>query len=798
MAEGNAPGAPGMTPRWTSSRKSGVGTALTSDSLVWFSISHGIFNELYWPRVDKACTRDIGMAVTDGMDFFSEEKRHADSQTQYMAEGVPAYKIISTCKQGRYQIEKEILTDPRRDTVLQFTRFKALAGKLEDYRLYLLAAPHLDNKGLGNTAWVGDYKGVPMLFARRNGNSMAIACSAPWLRMSAGYVGASDGWQDLHRNKRMTWEYERAEDGNVALTGEVDINEAGAGVLIAIGFGSTEYEAGNRARASLQDGFELAKDAYVKGWQDWQNTLTPIEEEAKREKDLYRISTAVMRVHEAKKFEGGYIAGLSIPWGIIRGDDDLGGYHLIWPRDMVETASAMLAAGARHTPLRVLHYLQATQEADGHWPQNMWLDGSAYWDKVQMDETALPILLIDLARRNGAIDEVNVKRFWPVVRLAASYIVKNGPISQQDRWEEDPGYSPFTLAAEIAGLLAAADIADLHGDRSCADYMRETADLWNGNIERWIYARDTGLAREYGVDGYYVRIAIPDKMGTVPPYMSDIPIRNRPTGHDSFKAGHIVSPDALALVRFGLRAADDPRILNTVKIMDDMLKVDTPYGTAWHRYDEDGYGEHEDGSPFDGTGIGRAWPLLTGERGHYELAKGDKDYAGKLLHDMETLAGDGGLLSEQVWDTDDIPEKELVKGRPSGSAKPLVWAHAEYIKLRRSIKDGRVFDMPPQPVQRYIVEKTGTPFAAWRYNQKCRGIPAGKVLRIEVLAPVSVHWSADGWNTVKDTAARDTGLGVFVADLPTDKLPSGTKVVFTFYWLESRNWEGTDFEITIE
>jgi glucoamylase len=303
----------------------------------------------------------------------------------------------------------------------------------------------------------------------------------------------------------------------------------------------------------------------------------------------------------------------------------------------------------------------------------------------------------------------------------------------------------------------------------------------------------TDLARGTGVEGYYVRIAPPEVSDAASPSGGFVPIKNRPPGQSLEPAGQIVSPDALALVRFGLRAPDDPRILNTLKVIDALLKVETPFGPAWHRYNDDGYGEHADGSPFDGTGIGRAWPLLTGERANYELAAGHRQEAGELLRTMEAFANKGGLIPEQVWDAPDIPGLELFFGRPSGSAMPLVWAHAELIKLHRSLQDGRVFDMPPQPVKRYQVEKVTSPYAIWRFNHKARAIPAGSTFRVEVLAPSTVRWSTDDFRTSNEVAARSTSLGVFIADLPTAGLPEGTQIKFTFYWPEADRWEGTDF-----
>ncbi|HTP60371.1 MAG TPA: glycoside hydrolase family 15 protein, partial [Spirochaetia bacterium] len=504
-----APGWPGIEPRWTSSAKQGVGASLSPASRVSFTVSHGIINEIYYPRVDRACTRDMGMLVASDDGFFSEEKRNAEHRVSLLAPGVPAYSLSNTCAAGRYRIDKEVLTDPQRETFLQRTRFTALKGNASDYRLYALLSPHIGNRGWGNTGWVGDYKGVGMLFAERDGTCMALACSCPWLNRSVGYVGSSDGWQDISRNRRMTGSWERAENGNIALTAEVDLGSSSGDFVVALSFGRNAAEAGNRALASLSDGFERARRDYIHEWTQWQGGLAwpgGKKETGHPGADLFRVSTAVIRVHEAKNFPGGLIASLSIPWGSAKGDDDLGGYHLVWPRDLVETAGGLLAAGGRETVHRVLHYLQSTQEADGHWPQNMWLDGSPYWSGVQMDEAAFPILLVDLAMRQNAIDRAERDRLWTMVRRAAAFLVCNGPVTQQDRWEEDPGYSPFTLSVEVAALLCAADLAEAAGETAMAGYLRETADAWNDGIERWTYAQGTDLAAQVGVKGYYVRI----------------------------------------------------------------------------------------------------------------------------------------------------------------------------------------------------------------------------------------------------------------------------------------------------
>ncbi len=796
VAERFAPGSPGSAPRWTSSAKAGVGTSIHPHRRVWFTLSHGIFNEIYYPRLDQACTRDLGLIITDGRGLFSEEKRDTESEITWMMPGVPAFRLVNTHRRGGYRLEKSILADPRHDAVLQRTRFRPLLGQLGDYRLYVLLAPHLANQGQGNNAWVGEHKGAPMLFAQRGEVALALACSVPWHQGSVGYVGASDGWQDLHRHSRMTWAYQRAENGNVALTAEVNLSASRGDFVVAVGFGRTPEEAGESAHESLQDGFERAENYLMAEWQAWQRSVTLPRDKGSR-RDLAPHSLAVLRTHESKQIPGGIIASLSIPWGFTRGDNDIGGYHLVWPRDLVEAAGAFLAVHAREDVHRVLGYLEQTQAQDGHWSQNMWIDGKPYWSGIQLDETAFPILLLNLARREKAVNGRDLERFWPMARRAALFLVLQGPVTGQDRWEENPGYSPFTLAVTISALLAAADLAELAGETSLAGFLRETADTWNDSVERWTYVSGTPLARRIGVEGYYVRIAPPESAGAASPRQGFVPIKNRPPGQSLEPAVEMISPDALALVRFGLRAPSDPRILNTIKVLDALLKVDTPLGPCWRRYNGDGYGEHPDGSPFDGTGVGRAWPLLTGERAHYELAAGHRQEALRLLHALESFANEGGLLSEQIWDAADIPPRELFRGRPSGSAMPLVWAHAEYLKLRRSLQDGRVFDLPIQPVQRYLERQTVSPHVIWRFSHKCRALPAGKILRVEVRAAATIRWTHDRWATPLEARTRDTGCGLHMADLPTAKLAGGTRLEFTFHWTDAQRWEGANFTVDV-
>ncbi len=794
-----APGWPGIPAKWINSAKSAVGTAANPASRTWFTISKGIITEVYYPRVDQACTRDMEFIVTDGKDFFSEEKTDTNHHVEYMADGVPAIKIINTCKHGNYQIVKEIITDPNSASILQRVNIYPLKKKLKDLKLFALISPHLGNTGSGNNAYAGNHKGKNMLFAEHKGLALAMSCSVNWKKCSVGFVGFSDGWQDLNKHKHMAWQFQQAENGNVALMGEVNLSEVPAdGFVVSISFGNNIAEAGQRALASSFDNFEDIKENFIQEWQKWQENLYSIKGLKKDTITEYLISAAVLKTHESKRKTGGLIASLSIPWGGTKGDEEYGGYHLVWPRDLVEIAGGLLAIGAFEDTRKSIDYLMLTQEFDGHWPQNMWLDGTVYWDGVQMDQTALPILLVDLANREGALKQGDLYRYWPMVQKAAQYIVCNGPRTPQCRWEENAGYSVYTIATEIAALLVAAEIADHNDEKFMANYLRETADYWNGNIEKWTYVTQTNLSKKIGVDGYYIRIAPKEMFDESIPDGDITQIVNRLAGENMVSARELISPDAIALVRFGLRSANDPKILNTLKAIDALLKAETPAGDCWYRYNGDGYGEHKDGSPFNGTGIGRLWPLLAGERGHYEVAAGNISYAMELLDSMEKSTNEGGMIPEQIWDSEDIPEKDLFKGKATGAAMPLAWAHAEYIKLCRSVKTKKIFDMPTQTWERYVQNKHVSNFEVFRFSDKIKTIHPGKKLRIETMADASIRWTFDNWNVTYNSPVKNTELGIYYVDLATENIKPGSKIEFTFYWIDSDKWENENFVILVD
>src|SRR3954447_24998316 len=672
---GHAPGAPGIAPTWTSSAKDVVGCGL-GPARLWFTLGFGIVNEVYYPRVDIPQIRDLGFIVAGPDGFWSEVKRNENYTLRPLAPGVPAVEILH--QHARYTLRLRVTPDPRRDVLVIECRLDPVPAADSgggDLGLYVLVAPHLGATGYDNVATVERYRARRVLMAEQGPFGMALAAvdqhqHDAFGRASAGYVGTSDGWQDFARNGAMRWQYQTAGPGNVALLGELPRR-----CVLALGFGSSAEAAATLAISSLIQPFANVLQQQIADWERW---LAGCAEHSVSTLDLPQaisrqaaISAVVLRSHLDKTYPGAMVASLSVPWG--HTGNQLGGYHLVWPRDLVECAGAMLAFGAEPEARDTLRYLIATQNEDGHWSQNQWLGGTPYWQGLQLDETALPVLLATGLEERDALRGTEVE---DMVRRALGYIARTGPSSGQDRWEENEGINAFTLAVCIAALVAGAQLLP----EPESDWALALADFWNEQIEAWTTVSGTELARQYDVPGYYVRVAPPGIVTEAGASTAIVPIRNR-RGDGGLRGDQQIGTEFLQLVRFGLRRADDPLILGSLKLADALLRTDTPSGPVWHRYLGDGYGEHADGSPFDGTGIGRGWPLLTGERGHYEIEAGRLAEARALLATMAQQAGDAGLLPEQVWDAADIPERELFNGKPAGSAMPLAWAHAEYLKL---------------------------------------------------------------------------------------------------------------------
>ena len=408
------------------------------------------------------------------------------------------------------------------------------------------------------------------------------------------------------------------------------------------------------------------------------------------------------------------------------------------------------------------------------------------WTGGQLGETSLPVMLFDLANRSGLLSAGDRRRYWLMVRRARAHRPAGAFGSGRPLGRRPRLHAVFAFRHDRR-LSSRAQLAQEQGDDALGRIFLETADAWHDSLDYWTYVEDTPLARRVGVPGYYLRVAPPDRHGSPKKYRGKLELWYRRWPQNEQPPEDVVSVDALAFVRFGLRAPDDPRIVNTVRVIDALLKTDTPFGPVWRRYNRDGYGEKRDGSPFDGeSGIGRSWPLLTGERAHYELLAGRPREAERLLAAMECFAGDGKMLPEQVWDAEDIPSRDLFFGRPSGSAMPLAWAHAEYIKLRRSLAEGRAFDLPPQTWQRYVVQQAEGRHVIWRIDHQRPTLPQGKILRIMLDAPATLEWKGDWRGSGGRASTANAGEDIHYIDLPTEGLPPGCSMRFQFNSVQAK------------
>lgn len=784
----NAFGAPGIEPRWTSSAKDGIGTAYHSSSRVWFTLSHGIVNEIYFPHVDTPNTRDLQFLITDGESFCHEERRDLLHHTEHPEPNALLYRFTNSDREGRYRLVKEIVVDPHSSVLLMHTRLDVLDPKLRGkLSLYALLAPHMKGTGKNNTAWWCGLDGRKLFDVQREDIDLSFGCTPDFTRRSVGYVGFSDGWQDLMDNFTMDWEFEQAEDGNIALIGEIDLSD-GMEFTLGVGFGRTRHSASAHLLQAFATPFADQREKYISQWQRTRAEVD-LSGHTKDGGSLMRVSQCVLLAHEDKTFQGAFVASLSIPWGETKDDSDRGGYHLVWTRDMVQTATALLAYGQTESPLRALIWLACVQAADGSLPQNSSIAGEAYWHGIQLDEVAGPILLAWRVQQADALRQFDP---WPLVSRAARYVILHGPVTSQERWEENSGYSPSTLATIIASVVCAAEFSRGRKDTRAADFLLDYADWLVAHLEEWTVTTRGELVK--GTPRHYVRITPADPKHAVAspdPDEAEIVIAN---GGGTHPARNIVSGDFLHLVRLGVRAADDPLIVDSLAVIDHVLKRDLPQGPCWRRYNHDGYGQKPDGSAYDGTGEGRCWPILTGERGHYELAAGRDPLP--FIDAMETFANEGGMLPEQLWDADDLPEGTMKRGRPTGSAMPLCWAHAEYVTLVRSHKDGVCFDRIEPVYQRYAKAGTSSTIDMWTLAHQPQRIAQGNTLRIITEKAATIHWSVDGWVTANDLDTREAGLGCWCGDLPSAQLSARTRIVFTLLWQEG--WEGQDFQVLID
>ncbi len=673
-AAGTAPGAPGSVANWTEGDKDGFGSATRLASKVWFTLDDGEMTEVYYPDLGTPSARNLEFVVSDGRSFTETERADARHRVQLIDRRSLTYRQVNTARSGRWRMTKTYVTDPAQAAVLVDVEFESLTGR--PYRLYAIYDPGLSNGGDDDSGISED----EALIAFDDRAASALVTAPSFRRASSGFKGASDGWTDLGDDHRMDWTYRSALDGNVVQTGETALTglRGNRKMQLALGFGEAGGEASAVARRSLRGGFERAARSYADGWHDYLEELKRPRSVAGME-TTYDVSLMVLAAAEDKTYRGGAIASPSMAWVWGNLVNYSGPYHLVWSRDLYQAATAQLAAGDREAAERALDYLwERQQKPDGCFPQNSNLDGSPHWPNLQLDEVSYPVVMSWQLRRFDAGTFAHVQR-------AIGCILQNGPDSQE-RWENAEGYSPATIAAEIAALVTGADIARRNGDAAAAASWLETADAWRANLERWTLTTNGPLAGH----PYYVRLTVDGNANAGTEYtIAD--------GGPTVDQRSVVDPSFLELVRFGVKPADDPHILSTLSVVDRELSELTPNGRFWHRYNHDGYGETASGGPFPGTledrGIGRLWPIFAGERGEYELAAGRP--ARHRLASIAATANEGLMLPEQVWEG---------SGEGTLSATPLAWTHAQFVRLAWSIDAGGPVEQPSIVACRYTKE----------------------------------------------------------------------------------------------
>ena len=625
---------------WPTAAKNGFGTSTSLTSRVWFTLANGVMTEVFYPTLDVPNVQTLQLQVNIGGrveteldDTFHRVEPNASSLT---------FRQINSARSGQYTITKTYVTDPRADTVLIDLDFNSrTAAKLSVYY-----DPSLNNSGMHDSGWSKD--GALLAVDGNKASALIPNC----------------GFAEVTGRAK----------GNVVQVGQLKQNKC----TLALGFGRSPGQAASAARFSLARGFETVKREYEAGWYKYVATLPRIA----KHQQQFNMAAMVLKGLEDKTFRGASIASPSAPWGggPNANEPTISGYHAVWARDLYHVATAFIAIGDRAAANRLLDYVfQVQQKSDGSFPQNSWIDGRPIGGGLQMDEVALPLVLAYQLRRND-------RQAWlKHIKTAADFIVRHGPRTDQDRWEEKPGYSPATIAAEIAGLVCAAEIARINRDEPAAKKYLDTADTWAQNVEKWT------VTKGGDVSGYYLRITEnedPNDGAKMEINSSSLVVDER----------RILDAGFLELVRLGVKDPRDRLIVESLKLIDQLIKVETPVGEAWYRYNHDAYGETLSGGNYDGrNGIGRLWPLLTGERGEYEIAAGDVESARKRLDTMAAFANDGLMIPEQVWD-----------GHGTGSATPLAWSMAQFIRLAMNIEQRRNVETPAIVWERYVGSRTKT------------------------------------------------------------------------------------------
>lgn len=773
---GRASDGPGQPSPWSYSGKQGIGssyeaykdlqfsdTAATGKvSKVWFSLAQGVVTETMYGLIHHAQIRELQIAVT-GEGWTAFEKTDTVSHIAYIhtdADGrplSPAYRLTNTDKQGRFVIIKDIFTDPDRQSLMMRVTVQALKGPVVPFVILdpSMANTSGDDQGHANvdvlTAWQSS----------RTGGDTALALSAnvPFKKATVGFTGVNDGIADLKQHQQLIALHNATTTrGNILLVGQLPTVNNTATYDLAVGFGSDAEAATTEARGTLKDGYTKVLAAYngtgaAIGWEDYLASLSDLPSLVPLSEDkgkLLYASALMLKVQEDKTYAGALIASLSNPWGdTVYSDVSATGYKGVWPRDFYQVAMAMAALGDRETPLAAYRYLPTVQVrpdtpgnrgATGWFLQKSHVDGTPEWVGVQLDQTAMPILLgARLAQMQILGQDELLSSYRSMLKPAAEFLSHGGtvgldwnsatitpPYAQQERWEEQEGHSPSTTAAVIAGLAAAADIAAQAGDTDAAKLYTDKATDYAAKLDQRLFTTTGKVRGDEKPASYYLRISRSDNA-------EDPGVQDERNGRAGLRSDLMIDQGFIELVRYGVRPANDAKIAQSLTLIDDMAlpeNLRVRYDFTWpgeevtvpgfRRYGNDGYGERTDGGNYSVNGQmhpnqrGRVWPIFTGERGHYLLAlatmqpggASDADIAALrrvYVRGMELFANEGLMIPEQVFDGVGDPQAHgYLTGEGTDSATPLAWSHAEYVKLLRSLRDRQVWDRSPAASQMFL------------------------------------------------------------------------------------------------
>jgi glucoamylase len=709
-----APGAPGAIHTWAPADKHGYGTAAkdhgatTESSPIAFTLRQAMLTDVYWPDLSTPSFRGLQFAVVDGTtvtrETVDDDPRHIERVSPGVTasvdalDGTLAYRQVTST--SRWRLTKTWITDPARATVLARVRFEALQGAPQ---LYVLADPAPGDDGNDDKGT----SGPTTLVASDDAGATTVAADPPLSDTSSGYRGtASDPWQDLQDGTLKGYDAKKA--GNVVQGARTALDGITAqDMTLAIGFGKDAAAANAAAAGSLASGFAAAQSAFDGGWAAYGATLKAPPASVASDPAmlrLYKHSTLVLAGLEDKTYRGAGIASPSMPWiwGTLTLEPNRqhsGPYHLVWPRDLYHAATAQKLAGDDEAARRQVEYLWSVQKADGSFWQNTFVNRQEKWTTEQMDQVGLPIVLAWWLGMTSDED-------WRHVKRAADYIVANGPVSDNERWENQSGYSPNTIAAEIAGLICAADIARRNGDGASAARYEKTADAWQKSVENWTATRNG----PYSSKPYYLRVTKDGNPNNGSTYTLGDNYRSPDGSTSEIDERRVVDNSFLGLTLWGVKPWNDATIVNSLEVGDNAgpfpLAAKTPSGTFWHRFTYDGYGEQHNGDDWDlffdnpnNQTRGRVWPLLAGERAEYELLAGQTAAATPRLRHIANTANDGLMLPEQVWDDKPPPGETSGKGDRSGT--PLAWTHGAFVRLAWSIDAGVPLERPSIVACRY-------------------------------------------------------------------------------------------------